>query len=156
VSGIRFTVPGLPAPKGSRVVGTRRDGTHFTRESSKAAGPWTQAVALVARAHRPRGRTLAPPYAVELRFSMPRPQQPKYDWPTRDGDLDKLVRATLDGLTGGDLIVDDRHVVSLVTSKRWAERPGGEGVGVAVEEVLPVVAAEAVAATATAAGGQQR
>jgi len=125
---VTLTIPGRPAPKGSRVVGTRRDGSHFTRESSRGAGPWAEAVALVARAHRPNGRALPAPYRVELAFSMPRGQRPKYDWPTRDGDLDKLVRATLDGLVRGELIVDDRHVTELAASKCWAGRPSAEGV----------------------------
>jgi Holliday junction resolvase RusA-like endonuclease len=155
VSSVAFTVPGLPAPKGSRSTGHRKDGSIYTRESSKAAGPWSEAVALIARTRRPAGRTLLPPYAVALEFSMPCGQRPKYDWPTRDGDLDKLVRAVLDGLTAADLLVDDRHVVSLVAEKGWAPRPGAEGVHVTVEETLPDVAERHVVATATGPEAQR-
>jgi Holliday junction resolvase RusA-like endonuclease len=106
-------IAGHPAPKGSR--------THFrnggSKESSDRCKPWVEAVAYSARANRPTGRPLDPPYEVELVFSMPKGQRPKYGWPTKDGDLDKLVRACLDGLTQGGLIVDDRHVTRIVTEK---------------------------------------
>lgn len=62
---------------------------------------------------------------------MPRPKKPSHEYPTR-GDLDKLVRAVLDGLTRGGTIVDDRHVTELSATKFWAE-PGDEGVAITVE-----------------------
>jgi Holliday junction resolvase RusA-like endonuclease len=82
-----------------------------------------EAVAYAARVNRPAGKVLDPPYELELVFSMPEGQRPKYGWPTKDGDLDKLVRAVLDGLTQGGLIIDDRHVTRIVTEKRFGH-PG--------------------------------
>ena len=61
-------------------------------------------------------------------FSMPKGKTAKYDWPTKDGDLDKLERAVLDGLVRGELIVDDRHVVGLRSRKRF----GTPGVAIAI------------------------
>jgi hypothetical protein len=86
-----FVVPGVPAPKGSRISGRRKDGSIFTRPASKGEHVWVEAVA-------------------------------------------KLVRAVLDGLTRGGVIVDDRHVTDLSAAKFWAE-PGDEGVAVSVESV---------------------
>ena len=126
---VSFVVPGVPAPKGSRISGRRKDGSIFTRPASKGEHAWVDAVAKVAE-KRPK---LKPPYSVELHFSMPRPKKPSHDYPTR-GDLDKLVRAVLDGLTRGGTIVDDRHVVGLRAAKFWAE-PGDEGVAVTVESI---------------------
>lgn len=120
-------VAGIPAPKGSRTVGTRRDGSHYTRESSKAAGPWSEQVAYAARANRPGGRTLEPPYTVELEFSMPTPQRSKHEWPSKS-DVDKLTRLILDALVVGGLLVDDRHVVKLIASKRF----GTPGVAISI------------------------
>lgn len=115
-----FTVLGTPAPKGSRTVGRRKDGSVFTRPASKGEKAWVEAVAAEARRHRP----LEPPYATTVCFYLRRPQRPAHGWPTR-GDIDKLVRSTLDGLARGGLIADDRHVVRLVADKRWAhEEPG--------------------------------
>lgn len=128
---IGFHVPGLPAPKGSRTVGVRRDGSHFTRPASGGEHAWTDAVALVARSHRPASGTLGPPYAVALTFALPRPARPAHGHPSRS-DLDKLIRGALDGLARAELIVDDRHVTHLVALKRYAE-PGREGVEVTVQ-----------------------
>lgn len=122
-------VPGEPAPKGSRTTGRRKDGSVFSRPASPREKSWVEAVALIARS---QGK-LPPPYSVELQFAMPRPQKPSHDHPTR-GDIDKLARAVLDGLTQGGLIVDDRHVTELTTSKFWA-LPGDQGVSVSVETI---------------------
>jgi Holliday junction resolvase RusA-like endonuclease len=84
-------------------------------------------VAYAARANRPGGKTLEPPYRIELEFRMPRPAKPKYDWPVV-GDIDKLERGVLDGLVRGGLIVDDRHIIDLSSSKRF----GTPGVAVTV------------------------
>lgn len=113
---VAFTVDGLPAPKGSRVfLGKGR-----SRESSAKAGPWAEAVATLAMANRPAGRTLDPPYWIELHFRMPEKANPKWAWPSSDGDIDKLVRATLDGLVGGRLLLDDRHITKLYAEKEFA------------------------------------
>lgn len=113
-------VAGHPAPKGSRVFYGKGRGS---RESSVGCKPWVEQVAYSARVNAPVGGPLEPPYEIELSFTMPEVKRPKYDWPTRDGDLDKLVRAVLDGLTQGGLIVDDRHVTRLVTEKSFGH-PG--------------------------------
>lgn len=63
--------------------------------------------------------TLEPPYEVHLSFSMPEPKKPKYGWPVNDGDLDKLVRAVLDGMQRGELITDDKHVTKITTEKKF-------------------------------------
>lgn len=130
----RFHVAGIPAPKGSRIYGQRRNGSSYSRPASKREKTWTEAVALVTRAHRPSGAALPPPYAVSLTFAMPCPARPSYAHPTR-ADLDKLVRAVLDGLTSGGLIADDRHVIQLTAAKQWADRPGAEGVAVTVHAI---------------------
>lgn len=127
-----FQVAGIPGPKGSRIVGVRKDGSHYTREASKRAAPWTEQVAWVARVQRPGGKPLEPPYLIELVFAMPRPEEPKYAWPSKDGDLDKLCRSTLDGLVRGGLILDDRHVCDLSIRKRFAVRGAEPGVGIAI------------------------
>jgi Holliday junction resolvase RusA-like endonuclease len=113
---VLFTVLGTPAPKGSRIVGRRRDGSTYTRPAAKGEKAWVEAVAAEARTFDP----LEAPYTIAVFFRLPRPMRPAHEWPTR-GDLDKFVRATLDGLTLGGLISDDRHVVQLVAEKAWAD-----------------------------------
>jgi Holliday junction resolvase RusA-like endonuclease len=128
VNRAQFSVKGHPAPKGSR---TFLGGGGASKESSDNCKPWVEAIVFAAKGQRPKGGDpLAPPYEIGLRFVMPRPADPKYDWPSRDGDLDKLARAVLDGLTQGGLILDDRHVVQLDTVKEFAE--GGKSTGVSI------------------------
>lgn len=59
-------------------------------------------------------------YWIELHFRMPEKANPKWAWPSSDGDIDKLVRATLDGLVGGRLLLDDRHITKLYAEKEFA------------------------------------
>lgn len=125
----QFVVKGHPAPKGSR----KFLGGSASKESSERCKPWVKAIAMSAMAQRPAGgEHLAPPYKVGLRFAMPRAANPKWDWPSGDGDLDKLARAVLDGLTQGGLILDDRHVVQLDTEKEYAGPGKSTGVSIVI------------------------
>jgi Holliday junction resolvase RusA-like endonuclease len=129
VNRAQFVVKGHPAPKGSRVF----LGGSASRESSDGCKPWVEAIAMSCLGQRPKGvGLLKPPYKVGLRFVMPRPAGPKYDWPSADGDLDKLARAVLDGLTQGGLIVDDRHVVQLDCVKEFAGPGKQTGVSIVI------------------------
>lgn len=111
---VRLTVQGKPAPKGSRTIGRRGDGSIFTRPASNAEHRWTDAVARMAQWRR--GQDVGPlpeaPYSVELVFYCERPQRPSHSHPSRH-DVDKLARAVLDGLVNGGLLSDDRHVTEL-------------------------------------------
>lgn len=122
-----LSIAGIPAPKGSRTVRIGKNGKPYTHESSATAKSWVEAVAYSARANRPKGQALAPPYEVELAFHMPRGATSKWAWPSTC-DTDKLARGVLDGLVQGGLLVDDRHVVKLVASKGF----GTPGVSVVV------------------------
>jgi Holliday junction resolvase RusA-like endonuclease len=135
---VLLTVAGEPAPKGSRTLGRRRDGTAFTRPASQGEAGWVEAVAMEAMAARGTAQ-IEPPYTVELVFRLPRPARPAHAHPTRS-DLDKLVRAVLDGLVRGGLLADDRHVTHLVASKRWAA-PGDEGATIRVAHDFTFAAA---------------
>lgn len=114
-SELRLVVAGIPGPKGSRNV--RPDGG--TYEQSKVGRTWVKLVAKACAIPVP----LAPPYEVAISFAMPTPATPTFAWPVR-GDLDKLVRATLDGLQQAGVITEDKHVVALASDKRFARSPG--------------------------------
>lgn len=123
---IALIVKGHPAPKGSRTVGHRKDGTHYTRPASSSEHGWIEAVAQTAMWRASQADELPePPYEVTLSFYVERPKRPKYPWPTR-GDADKLARAVIDGLVRGGVLTDDRHVVRIVADKQYATAPGGE------------------------------
>lgn len=133
---ITFDVLGTPAPQGSKAfMGLTRAGRGILRESSANVRPWRQDVAAAALAtgmpltHQPVALTLT------FRFSRPRahlsargglrPSAPSA-MATRP-DLDKLVRSTLDALTG-TILHDDSQVTQLTAAKRYCcastERPG--------------------------------
>lgn len=114
---VKLCVNGRPAPKGSRVY--RAGGS---RPASRYEKAWTETVAFEALATAVH---LDPPYYVGITFRYARPVKPTHAWPSSI-DLDKAVRGTLDGLVTGRLIVDDRHVVQLWASQRFATVSGAD------------------------------
>ena len=126
---VEFFVEGVPAPQGSKSVS--RQG--FLYETSKKLKPWRKKVAETAPAvYIPK------PGAVQvgLTFIMPRPKStPKKTPPAvKRPDLDKLVRACLDAITGVT-IEDDSQVTAIMATKRLAEP--GETTGVHVR-IYPI------------------
>jgi Holliday junction resolvase RusA-like endonuclease len=128
---IRFRVNGRPAPQGSK----RHVGNGRMVESSKAVGPWREAV---------RAEVQHDPVSLRLTFVLARPKghygsgrnsdQVKPSAPHRPAgrpDVDKLARSVLDGLTMGGAFADDAQVVDLDVSKHWCEP--GETPGVVIE-----------------------
>lgn len=127
---------GRPAPQGSK----RHLGNGIMVESSKAVKPWRVDVAWAARE-----AFLTPldgAVRLELGFVMPRPKSaPKKSTPAavKRPDLDKLVRAVMDAITGV-VVVDDSQVVHLVATKRIAEigeSPGLELAAYQTGNIMP-------------------
>jgi Holliday junction resolvase RusA-like endonuclease len=123
---IEIRVEGRPAPKGSRIVGITKNGDTYTRAASKFEKPWMDAVKkatqTVMRHHRP----VPPPYEVELEILVATVRTPRYAYPVRP-DIDKVARATIDGMVNGGALSDDSHVTALTVSKRYVtpgEAPG--------------------------------
>jgi crossover junction endodeoxyribonuclease RusA len=123
-----ITVRGTPAPQGSK----RHVGGGRMIEMSKAVGPWREAVraetqramngdgpmdgpvkvAIMFRLARPRGHYRTGRNAGQIKDAAP-------DFPATRPDLDKLVRAVLDGLTMGGMYADDGQVTDLDVRKRY-------------------------------------
>lgn len=126
MSAISFTVPGKPAPQGSK----RHVGRGILIESSREVGPWRERIALAAHnamycAGQP---LLGCAVDVHLDFVMPRPKSTPRETPAaiKRPDIDKLARAALDAITSV-VIADDSQVVGLRVTKRLAlpdELPG--------------------------------
>lgn len=104
-------------------------------ESSKRLAPWRSTVALAAQAaHLERG-LLEGPLVVTCRFVFPRPKshrrangELRESAPWRHSsrpDVDKLVRAVLDGITGV-VLADDAQVAELRATKEYGDEPGAE------------------------------
>ncbi|WP_255218445.1 RusA family crossover junction endodeoxyribonuclease [Nocardia abscessus] len=121
----------MPAPQGSK----RHVGHGRMIESSAAVGPWRERVALAV--HNEHWPLLSGPVVVDLTFVMPRPKSaPKTRTPPaiKKPDLDKLVRAIFDALTG--IAFDsDAQVVELHASKRLADPGCQPGVWITVADL---------------------
>lgn len=123
---VTFTIPGVPAPQGSKVR------TKWgVREDNPATRPWRAAVAWEATAAMQGGALFTRPVVVEARFVFPRPPShyragqnahlltasaPRFH--DRAPDLDKLQRAIGDALSGV-LLRDDKQIVAWHTVKRY-------------------------------------
>lgn len=123
---VSFFVAGVPAPKGStRAFYVKALGRAVVTAANKNTRPWEQAVRAEAKL---AGCTpTSAPVTVALIFCLARPKghsgkkglRPSAPaWPAKKPDIDKLVRAALDALTG-EAWNDDAQVVELVASKRY-------------------------------------
>lgn len=123
---ISFFVPGVPRPQGSKVAFVQR-GKAVMLESSKGLKSWRRDIGQAALAARKQSAVkIAPkgsPVEVELTFYF------DHDT-TLPPDLDKLMRAVLDALTGV-LWADDSQVTEALLRKRRTD-DSDEGVVVVV------------------------
>lgn len=132
-----FHVAGVPAPQGSKNA-YRRGGRVVLVESSKKVKPWRAAVAQAATIAYLHAEPIDGPVTVEVEFILPRPKSlPKrVIHMTKKPDADKLIRSTLDALSG-IAYVDDNRVNRIVATKRY-QTPGEEpGAHIKVERTTP-------------------
>jgi crossover junction endodeoxyribonuclease RusA len=129
---IQFDALGLPVPKGSLKAFTPKGWTRpVLTSTSVGLKDWAAVVRYQAQSVAP-GTLYPDGVAVWLAFRLPRPKalpKAKLTPHTKKPDLDKLIRAVLDALSGV-LFTDDSQVVQLTCSKRYAAL--GEAPGVAV------------------------
>lgn len=137
MSRVEFFVPGVPAPQGSK--------TKWGTEANPRTRPWRATVAW----HAADAYAGQPPMLGEIRvyanFKFPRPKshltakgelRRGARWAkTSKPDLDKLLRALLDGLTDGGVFRDDAQVAYVSAWKHYSDQPG---VSVDVREDLAV------------------
>ena len=128
---IAFTVPGRPQPQGSMKAFVRGNRAFLTSDNS-ALKDWRAAVGY--HALKAGARLLEGPIRIDAAFSI---QRPKGHFrtgknahllrdsapvvPTTKPDLDKLVRAVLDALTGV-CFNDDAQVTQVNATKSYALR----------------------------------
>lgn len=135
---ITIVVRGIPAPQGSKTpLGNGR-----MRESSRAVAPWREAVRHETQHQLDPGKgyVRGVPLAVEVEFRLPRPVSlpKKVRLPVRKkNDIDKLLRAVLDGLAAGGAYVDDGQVTHVTMSKSFASDDYPAGAVICIEEDWP-------------------
>lgn len=139
MSVVRLRVIGDPAPQGSKRAFVAGDRAVMKESSAPKLRSWRQDVAAVAAEHLATGGAqLTGPLRLQATFIFARPAShfgtgrnagvvkasaPTWVTETNRGDVDKLLRSTFDALTASALIVDDRFIVRVSTSKRYAQ-PG--------------------------------
>lgn len=126
MSRLSITIPGKPAPQGSKKAYVIK-GRPVLVESSDALKPWRAMVTLIARsaANQFRWATTEDAVAVEITFNLLKPASSKREHPTVKPDIDKLVRAILDGLTEAGIWKDDSQVVDLIARKVYVSANPG-------------------------------
>lgn len=114
---ISFSVDGQPIPQGSMKV----INGHIIHTQGSALAAWRSAIALAAR----QAGALPAEGALELdmTFTLQKPRTVTRSHPTVPPDLDKLVRAVLDGLTA-IAYRDDSQVTAFTARKVYGERIG--------------------------------
>ena len=138
---ITITVIGLPAPQGSK----RHVGNGRMVESSKAVGPWREAVRAETQLAMKGLTPLQGALWVTLDFALPRPKghtgrrglrMSAPLWPATRPDIDKLARAALDGLVAGGALPDDARVCRLEVEKSYADDEHPPGMQAWIEVLL--------------------
>lgn len=144
---IKFSVQGIPAPKGSAKA-YMRPGMKFpvvTHDNPKTK-PWEQAIRAAAIEAGCQA-TYTGPVWVRVVFLFPRPKghyrangvEIRASAPTTHTtkpDLDKLVRALLDGLNA-QAFVDDNQVVEVTARKRYARAEEQVGAHIEIDSLIP-------------------
>jgi crossover junction endodeoxyribonuclease RusA len=145
MSEVFFSVLGMPIAQGSKRVVPTKAGPRAIESNEKTLRPWRQEIAVEAQQRMGSTPLWRGPVRVTAYFFMPRPKghygtgrnadtlrpsAPRF--PSSKPDLDKLLRAVLDALSG-IVFADDSQVVSLDIAKLYAD---GRSPGVTVEVSL--------------------
>lgn len=127
---IQFRVMGEPVPQGSMRAFITKSGRPIITHSNRNTKEWRQRISTEAQARRPPQWEMETAILVNIDFFMPRPKSlpKKVEEDVKRPDLDKLIRAVLDSLTG-IFYNDDSQVVGIFASKKYAGKnvaPGCE------------------------------
>ena len=145
-TALEFRIFGYPRPQGSK----KSLGNGILVESCKHTKTWRQDIRQAVM-NQYSGSVIDGAVLVEVTFLFPRPKghygtgrnsaklkpsAPKHCVSSQLGDLDKLLRSTLDGLNlnaGGVLLKDDSLVVDARGTKRYCEEGELPGAYLSVE-----------------------
>lgn len=142
-----FKVHGKPATQGSkRAMGRRGGGPIIMVESNKRLPGWRNDVAFAAQQATPPDWNPAGPMQLQCTFYFARPKShhvagdtsrplkataPQHHI-TIAGDVDKLARAICDSLTTAAVWLDDKQVITLHCTRRYADPGQPEGATITV------------------------
>jgi len=122
---LELTVMGDPKPQGSkRGFVTKTGKVALVEMAGNPLKLWRESIALTAQveAKKQNWEVTDQPVSMEVIFYMKKPQKPKFSLPAVRPDIDKLLRALLDGLTQAKTVyLDDSQVCILQASKTYGE-----------------------------------
>lgn len=156
---ISFEVLGTAQPKGSTSAFIQQDKAGRMHSRVTSANPqlkaWQMAVAWQALISVRDAGLFTGPVALSLSFHLPRPRSlaKTITCHTRKPDLDKLIRAVKDGLTGA-CYHDDAQVVCIVAFKHYAPLCDPPYVRITVSDYSDLLK-EGIHGTSTEPGQQQ-
>ena len=142
-----ITIKGIEAaPQGSKkFVGKNIKGQPMMIDTCKRLKSWRDQVGIMAKLICVDG-IIEEPVAIEVTFYFKRPKLHydskkilRQDAPTfvtnrLKGDIDKLLRALLDGLTGS-AFADDSQVVKIVADKKYCELESQSGATIKITTI---------------------
>ena len=140
---IHFFVAGDPIPQGStRSFYIKKIDRVVTTHTNRNTEQWRHRIATEAQKaneSRERGffiddRKYGYDILLHFHFSKPQSMSKKHWIHTKRPDLDKLVRAALDGITGV-LIPDDAQVTSITASKDYCQNGTVPGLHISVRRL---------------------
>ena len=134
MNSVAFIVPGRPVPQGAMRPVVSRGRLRAIHKDDKHLQPWRNSVSW--EAVRARGAQSIPfprpaPVSLFAVFRMRRPQRPKAPWPIVAPDLQHLVRAIEDAMSG-ILYDDDSQIVHLDARKEYVTVEQVPGVTIVV------------------------
>jgi len=129
---ISFFVAGEPIPKGS-TKSFYTGGKVITTNANRRTKDWELRIGTEAQKLNATCTTEPVELLLFFRLSRPKSLPRKVQYHVRRPDLDKLIRACLDALTG-ILFRDDSQVCAIHATKRYVLDGQGSGVEIQLEE----------------------
>lgn len=115
---VSFRVYGVPVPQGSKNVYRGR----LVEAQGKKLKDWREAVKKAAEDNY-QGDLIEGPVELQVIFYITKPKTVKREFPTVPADLDKLIRAIGDALSGS-VYKDDSQIISITADKRYGDPAG--------------------------------
>ena len=115
---VSFRVYGVPVPQGSKNVYRGR----LVEAQGKKLKDWREAVKKAAEDNY-QGELIEGPVELQVIFYITKPKTVKREFPTVPADLDKLIRAIGDALSGS-VYKDDSQIISITADKRYGDPAG--------------------------------
>lgn len=119
---LAFIAYGLPAPQGSAraFYQANKNRAVIVKDNDERQRSWRSSVSDAAAKAMAGHALIDGPMVIRLRFVFPKPKSVKRAHPATRPDLDKLLRACFDAMTG-IVYTDDARIVETNASKQYGE-----------------------------------